>query len=492
MGLTVVSIAESLFPLAANAAQAVSNGSLGGNFASLLAGLLGGGSGAGTDAQGEGAAAASLADPASTLSTPGKHAPGAPGDDVSMSMLAALFAQLTGPTGQMPALPPGQAQRSLDGKVAQLADGHGGPAANSTPAGLASLLAEVQDMLAGHMPTPPGGIPSSAEPAGAPFADQASDAAVPALPLPAVPTEAGPPLVTRPIDAALPTLDPAWREALAGLQAVNHDETGLGLGLANVVPKTPAATGPAAATTTPQTLPPTEADPLPSPGANLAPPGPAPSPDQVSVARFDGDAQTNAEAPRLESAGKPESASGAALSASAAGDAGKPPVELATSPAATEQLPVAGRFMDFPPAVRQVARALVERLSRGGGEAQVRLDPPELGEVTIHVKLHGGQVEVEVRAERPEAAQLLREHANDLSSLLSRHGMELHVDVQSGGAWGQHRRPHQDGDAATGRQRPVAGQFADLLGIGPAVSAADLGSRLRAAYNPDGIHLYRI
>lgn len=495
MGLTVAGIAESLFPLAANAAQAVSNGSLGGNFASLLAGLLGGGAGdsqAG-EGEGEGETAGPQADTGTPLAASAKQAPGIHGlldSDVSMSVLAALYAQLAGPTAQLPALPPGQAQRLLDGKVAQLPKGHGVPAANSTPAGLATLLAEFREMFAGHTANPLGSVPAPTVPGGSPAVDPANDAGVAELPLPAVPTGASSPFLTAPIESGIPTLDAAWREALAGLQPVRHEETGLDP--ASVLPKTSAATGTAATTPSQPALPPTEADPLPSPGMNLAPPGLASSPALASVARFDGDAQKNVEAPRVESPARPASAPAQAVSASAAGDASRAPAQTAATSETTAQQPVAARFVDLPPAVRQVGRALIESLSRGGGEARVRLDPPELGEVTIIVKLHGAHVELDVHAERPEAAQLLRDHANDLSSLLSRHGMELHVDVQAGGAWGQQRRPHQDGDAAAGRQRPVPGQFAEILGIGPALSGADLGSRLRAAYNPDGAHLYRI
>jgi hypothetical protein len=143
-----------------------------------------------------------------------------------------------------------------------------------------------------------------------------------------------------------------------------------------------------------------------------------------------------------------------------------------------------------PPAVDQVAHAIIEKVEDGGGEARIRLDPPELGEVTIHVKITGDHVRVDVHAERPEAMQLLRDHTVDLSSLLGGRGLDL-SDVYVG-LGGRQAPDTGDNQLTGGRERRADGsEFASIIGIDEA-PATGVHNRLRAAYNPDGTHVYRI
>lgn len=143
---------------------------------------------------------------------------------------------------------------------------------------------------------------------------------------------------------------------------------------------------------------------------------------------------------------------------------------------------------DLPPQVDQVASAVIERVDAGGGEARIHLEPLELGEVVIHVHTDGDEVRIDVRAERPDAARLLRDHTQDLSSLLGSRGLNLsdvNVGVGGGNAGGFFESRFE-------QPRPVAGDFAAVLGLDDAPSSAGLHNRLRAAYNPDGALLYRV
>lgn len=151
-----------------------------------------------------------------------------------------------------------------------------------------------------------------------------------------------------------------------------------------------------------------------------------------------------------------------------------------------ESAPV--RPIALPEAVRQLGRAIVEQVTRGGGETHIRLDPPELGSVTISVRHYGSHVEVDVAVERPDAAQLLNDHKGDLSAIFERHGLGLEVQVGVGSD--QHRGAREQ--AAEGRRgaHGERGEFAALMGIEAEPPA--IQQRLRAAYNPDGIHIYRI
>jgi flagellar hook-length control protein FliK len=143
---------------------------------------------------------------------------------------------------------------------------------------------------------------------------------------------------------------------------------------------------------------------------------------------------------------------------------------------------------ELPQQVDQVASAVIERVEAGGGEARIHLEPLELGEVTIHVRTDGDEVRIEIRAERPDTARLLRDQSQDLSSLLGSRGLNL-SDVNvgvGGGDAGSFFESRQD------QSRPVAGEFAAVLGLDDDPSSASRHNRLRAAYNPDGALLYRV
>ena len=160
----------------------------------------------------------------------------------------------------------------------------------------------------------------------------------------------------------------------------------------------------------------------------------------------------------------------------------------ATDAPAPADTPPAAPTAELPQQVEQVATTVIEQVEAGGGEARIHLDPVDLGEITIHVRTHKDGVEVQIRAERAEAAQLLRDHTQDLSQLLGQRGLNLSdVNVGLGRGNGQHGWG-QDGQPG---HRPAAGEFASILhGDGPL--PLERHQRLRAAYNPDGSHLYRI
>jgi flagellar hook-length control protein FliK len=160
-----------------------------------------------------------------------------------------------------------------------------------------------------------------------------------------------------------------------------------------------------------------------------------------------------------------------------------PQVEDAAS-METARPPVA----EMPEAVRQVGRAVVERLEQGGGGARIHLDPPELGRVVIDVRSEGASVHVHVDAEQPETARLLQEHSVDLERLFRDQGLQLNVQV---GHHGQQQQGENGQAWAPGPQHRTGDvTFASIFRGEPAQPA--VVHRLRAAYNPDGHHIYRI
>ncbi len=144
---------------------------------------------------------------------------------------------------------------------------------------------------------------------------------------------------------------------------------------------------------------------------------------------------------------------------------------------------------EMPPAVEQVVRTVIEKAGAGGGEAKLHLHPAELGEIIIHVHADGDSVQVRVHAERPEAAQLIREHTVDLSSMLGQQGLNLaDVNVSLGHPGSGDAGAREQGPTSN---RPGESDFAALMGIGD-TTATDRFNRVRAAYNPNGAFDYRI
>jgi hypothetical protein len=173
---------------------------------------------------------------------------------------------------------------------------------------------------------------------------------------------------------------------------------------------------------------------------------------------------------------------------SAAGQLREQPAADAPAALPADAPPPPSATAELPPQVDQVASAVIDRVDAGGGEARIHLEPLELGEVVIHVRTDGDEVRIDVRAERPDAARLLRDHTQDLSSLLGSRGLNLsdvNVGVGGGNADGLFESRHE-------QPRPAAGEFAAILGLDDAPSPAGLHNRLRAAYNPDGALLYRV
>ena len=139
-------------------------------------------------------------------------------------------------------------------------------------------------------------------------------------------------------------------------------------------------------------------------------------------------------------------------------------------------------------APEQVIEAVIERAEAGGGEVHIRLDPPELGEVTIRVITDGDSVRVHIQAERPEAAQLLRNAASALESLLSERGLDL-SDVFVGAD--QRGSREQFGNQSEAREDESETPFSALLSAPPGAEVRQ-HNRIRSAYNPDGALLYRV
>ena len=134
--------------------------------------------------------------------------------------------------------------------------------------------------------------------------------------------------------------------------------------------------------------------------------------------------------------------------------------------------PVRPRFVD------QVVEAVVEL--EGDREARVHLDPPELGEVLLKLRVDSGAVRVDIRAERFDVLQLFVAHRPLLEQQLGARGFALGgLSLALASDPGNGR--DSQGGSAWEREREGAAVFPDRE---PSIGGSPW--RVRRRFNPHG------
>ena len=221
----------------------------------------------------------------------------------------------------------------------------------------------------------------------------------------------------------------------------------------------------------------------------------------ISVVRIDGNATQGKAGNDASDQGKHEGSGPSVVRTLAPAADGSPGLPFAAPPGTTtanltgatnlNATPSPTTPAALPPPVVQVAQTVIDQVTKGGGEARIHLHPAELGDVLIRVRTDGDKVHVDVHADRADAQQLLRDHTQELSTLLGSRGLNL-ADVNIGFGGQEARNSGRDGQAAPNNNPQAAnGEFAALMGAGEP-AATGLHNRLQSAYNPDGALSYRI
>ena len=96
------------------------------------------------------------------------------------------------------------------------------------------------------------------------------------------------------------------------------------------------------------------------------------------------------------------------------------PIETAASEA------VRGSDASAPPSpVRQIAEAFQSSSARNGQEIVIRLDPPELGRVSVKLRIEGGEVRGVLEVDNPRTLSQLQREAPNLMTRLADAGIEM-------------------------------------------------------------------
>ncbi len=443
MEVNIANFTQTVLPIATGLAQFAGNMRNAQGFGSFFMAFLGEGAG-GAAIGGAGACAETCAPAeAEESSSASGAAPPAPNSELDENQLLALFAAFVG--GQAPLVTTGVPSSAGEGLA-------------PTSAGPQSPASEIDALFAGMFPERRG--PSAQGGLAEALAAIAGELQVEFDPQAAVLRSPWQRLFEK---AAAGEPPPANLDGMPTEAALRSSRP------AGLAPQPPAASPVAVALQPPRI--PTEADAVVRSAGNGQSTTPAAPVTEATV--LDPAASTAADAP-VAAPGQPGRAQ--AVFAEAAEEVAPPP------PAAAPELPEG---------IRQVGRATLEQIARGGGEARIRLDPAELGQVTLHVRQHGDRIELDIVAQRPEAAQLLKDHAQDLTTIFGRQGLDLHVQVGLGGRHGQHGDLREQFAWLARARGQSDTRFAEILGIDPGANA-ERSNRVRGAYNPDGRHMYRI
>ena len=98
--------------------------------------------------------------------------------------------------------------------------------------------------------------------------------------------------------------------------------------------------------------------------------------------------------------------------------------------AAAEQAPAGRNFQQE--IFNQVEKGMLRELYDGSRQITLRLDPVELGQLTVQLSVYKGEVKARIRAENPETAAALSEQVGRLRASLEEQGLKVaQLDVQT-------------------------------------------------------------
>ena len=163
---------------------------------------------------------------------------------------------------------------------------------------------------------------------------------------------------------------------------------------------------------------------------------------------------------------RPAAASGEPNGRAAMGDASPPIGQLHVDHA---RMPTRRVARDAPPDVPldRLAVVMAERLASGGAAkpAEITLHPAELGRLTFAVERVGDETILRLAVERPETADLVRRHLEQLERASPDGSVRIRFDGQGG--------PQADGGSASGAGASPGGRGHEAMARTSEAAGAD-------------------
>ncbi|WP_412503583.1 flagellar hook-length control protein FliK [Shewanella indica] len=119
-----------------------------------------------------------------------------------------------------------------------------------------------------------------------------------------------------------------------------------------------------------------------------------------------------------------------------------------------QSLQTADMVQRFAPVMRQ---QLITMVSNGVQQAEIRLDPPELGAMMVRVQVHGDQTQVQFHVTQPQTRDMLEQAMPRLREMLQEQGMNLADSHISQG--GREQGEQQGGNGGAFAQETANGEI---------------------------------
>lgn len=119
------------------------------------------------------------------------------------------------------------------------------------------------------------------------------------------------------------------------------------------------------------------------------------------------------------------------------------PIQLSLRQAVEQQNQMQDMIQRFSPVMKQ---QLITMVSQGVQQAEIRLDPPELGHMLVKIQVHGDQTQVQFHVTQSQTRDLVEQAIPRLRELLQEQGMQLADSQVSQGDQGK----RQGGDFGEG------------------------------------------
>jgi len=231
-----------------------------------------------------------------------------------------------------------------------------------------------------------------------------------------------------------------------------------------------------------------EPEPGTAPAPNNASDKPAPKPEIASVRAEPEPKHEPAthEAPKAQTGQPPASAPNAPQQPTAVTAAPQPAhVATVSAPHLATNIPHTPETVPEAPApdVTALAAAIAKKSAQGSKTFEIRLDPPELGRVEVHLSVaHDGKAEATLYADRPETVALLQRDSQNLERALRDAGLDVSNSSLNFSLKGEQRQGDGGGASkALGRSLPdavVARSEAVNASLAQAYPATGDGARL--------------
>jgi flagellar hook-length control protein FliK len=122
-----------------------------------------------------------------------------------------------------------------------------------------------------------------------------------------------------------------------------------------------------------------------------------------------------------------------------------PQLQLSLRPQGEPGAQMQEMIQRFSPVMKQ---QLITMVSNGIQQAEIRLDPPELGHLTVKIQIQGDQTQVQFHVAQSQTRDIVEQAMPRLRDMLAQEGLQLtdsHVSQGDGGSDQQAQSEHKDG-----------------------------------------------